>query len=121
MPGQDPGFFTPPVNIFYSRRIINPDLGVKLTGKTGRLTLGLLGSLDAARDYTLQQGVGGLPARTLDPFPSGDARAGVARVKLDVLKDGYIGATVTARRFGDGYGLVGAEGKQKWRGCDYVV
>ena len=108
MPGQDPGYFTPPVNIVYSRRIVDPDAGVKLTGKTGRVTLGLLGSLDAARDYTLDRGVGGLSAGSLDPFPSGDARAGVARVKVDVLKDGYVGATVTGRRFGDGYGLVGA-------------
>lgn len=108
MPGQDPGYYTPPVNIFYSRRIVDPDVGVKLTGKTGRLTLGLLGSLDAARDYTLDRSIGGLSARALDPFPSGDARAGVARIKLDVLKDGYVGAALTARRFGDGYGLVGA-------------
>ncbi len=108
MPGQDAGFFTPPVNIFYSRRIVDPDAGVKLTGKSGRLTLGLLGSLDAARDYVIENGVGGLSAARLDPFPTGDARAGVARVKLDVLKDGYVGAAITGRRFGDGYGLVGA-------------
>ncbi len=108
MPGQDPGFYTPPVNIFYSRRIVDPDVGVKLTGKAGRLTLGLLGSLDAARDYALDRDLGGVSARTLDPFPSTDARAGVARIKLDVLKDGYVGAALTARRFGDGYGLVGA-------------
>ena len=108
MPGQDAGFYTPPVNIFYSRRIVDPDVGVKLTGKSGRLTVGLLGSLDAARDYALDQDIGGLSARTLDPFPGGDARAGVARIKLDVLKDGYVGAALTARRFGDGYGLVGA-------------
>ena len=108
MPGLDPSFFTPPVNIFYSRRIIDPDAGVKLTGKAGRLTLGFLGALDAARDYVLEQGIGGLSARSLDPFPTGDARVGVARVKLDVLKDGYIGAAVTGRRFGDGSGLVGA-------------
>ncbi len=107
-PGQDPGFFPPPVNVFYSRRIVDPDAGVKVTGKIGQLSLGVLGGLDAARNYTPLVAVGGLSPSTLDPFPTGDARAGIARVKLDVLADGFVGAAITGRRFGDGYGLTGS-------------
>lgn len=107
-PGQDPGFFTPPVNVFYSRRIVDPDAGVKLTGKVGKLSLGVLGGLDAARDYDPPTAVGGLEPRALDPFPSGDARSGIARFKLDVLADGFVGAAITGRRFGDGYGVTGS-------------
>ena len=108
MPGQDAGFFTPPVNVFYSRRIVDPDAGVKLTGKVGRLSVGVLGGLDAARDYDPRFAVGGLDPGILDPFPTGDARSGIARFKLDVLADGFVGAAVTGRRFGDGYGVTGS-------------
>lgn len=107
-PGQDPGFFTPPVNVFYSRRIVDPDAGLKLTGKIGKLSVGVLGGLDAARDYDPGFAVGGVSPSALDPFPTGDARSGIARAKLDVLADGFVGAAITGRRFGDGYGVTGS-------------
>jgi len=108
MPGQDASFITAPLNLFYSRRIIDPDAGVKLTGRLGGLSLGVLGAIDAAADYELSRSVGGIPPNVLDPFRGRDVGAGVVRTKLDVLADGYIGGTLTARRFADGHGLVGS-------------
>jgi hypothetical protein len=107
MPGQDASIYTPPINIVYSRRIVDPDAGVKLTGKVGRLSLGLLGAVDAAAEYQLDRGIAGLPAASLDPFRGATARAGVVRAKLDVLGDGYVGMALTGRRFGDGRGVTG--------------
>jgi hypothetical protein len=106
MPGQDGGFQPPPVNLFHSRRIVDPDAGLKLTGKTGRVSLGVLAAIDAAREYQLAESVAGLEPDRLDPFAGGETRIGVARVRVDVLADGYLGASLTTRRFGNGQGTV---------------
>jgi hypothetical protein len=106
MPGQDPSFQTPPVNIFHSRRIADPDAGLKLTGKTGRLSLGVLAAIDAARDYDFDGTIGGLEFSTLDPFAGKEVQTAVARARVDVLADGYVGASLTTRRFGNGQGTV---------------
>ncbi len=120
MPGQDPSFYTPPVNVFYSRRIADPDAGVKVTGKLGRVTVGVLGALDAARDYDLDTPLAGQPAESFDPFLDQEAKAGIARVKVDVAADGFIGAAVTGRRFGDGYGLTGSvDGRLRFRNTTF--
>ena len=104
MPGQE--FMSPPVNVFHSRRITDPDGGLKLTGKTGRLSLGVLGAIDATHDYSIPSSIGGLEPDRLDPFAGREVQVGVARMRLDVLADGYIGASLTSRRFGNGLGTV---------------
>ncbi|MDX2059816.1 MAG: DUF5916 domain-containing protein [Gemmatimonadales bacterium] len=120
MPGQDPSFFTPPVNVFYSRRIADPDAGVKLTGKVGRVTGGFLGALDAARDYDLDLSLAGRSAASFDPFLDQEVKAGVARVKVDVAADGFVGATITGRRFGDGTGLTASlDGRLRFRNTTF--
>ena len=108
LPGQDAGFTTPPVNIFYSRRVADPDGGLKLTGKVGKITIGALGALDAARDYDISTTIGGIAPAQLDPFAGDRVQVGVARMKVDVLSDGFVGASVTSRRFGGGRSVVGS-------------
>jgi hypothetical protein len=41
---ENAGFFQTPENLFFSRRIADPQFGVRLTGKVGRWALGALGS-----------------------------------------------------------------------------
>ncbi len=106
MPGQDASFQTPPINLFHSRRVADPDGGLKLTGKAGRVSFGFLGAIDAARDYAIPGTIGGLEPEQLDPFAGREVRAGVARVRVDVLSDGYVGGSLTTRRFGNGQGTV---------------
>jgi hypothetical protein len=104
MPGQE--HTPPPVSLFHSRRIVDPDAGIKLTGKTGRVSLGLLASIDAAKDYSIPTEIGGLAPGQLDPFADRNARVGIARIRFDILADGYVGASLTTRHFGNGRGTV---------------
>lgn len=79
------GFLLPPLNLVHSRRILDPDFGLKLSGKQGPLGLGLLAMRDTA------------PA-SFDGA-AGESQVAIARARLDVLQDGYVGGLVTARRF----------------------
>jgi len=108
LPGQFADFNPAPMNLVYTRRVVEPDAGAKLTGKLGRLRVGAIAALDAAHDYEFASAIGGLSPAQLDPFDGDRARVGVARGKLDVLADGFIGGTLTARRFADGHQFTGA-------------
>ncbi len=65
------GYGGPDVNLFYSRRIRNPKLAAKVTGKTGGFGFGLLGA------FNKEEGA--------------DSFFGVVRVQKDILKNSQIG------------------------------
>ena len=46
---ENSGYFTTPENLFFSRRIVDPEFGGRLTGKLGHWNLGVLGIDDRAR------------------------------------------------------------------------
>lgn len=83
-PGGGP-FVRAPVNLIHSRTIIDPDWGVKLSGKTGAVGIGAIISRDAA------------PPLELPDAPTGSGVV-IARSTMDVLEDGYVGAIFTGRR-----------------------
>ncbi len=68
---ENAGFFQTPENLFFSRRVADPQFGVRLTGKTGPWALGVLGMDDRA------------PGRLADDNPLDGERAaiGVFRVQ----------------------------------------
>lgn len=78
------------LNLVDTRRIVDPDWGVKLTAKAGRYSIGILSASDRAPGLLL--------APTDEDFGS-NAYYNVARVKRDVLKDSAVGFTLTDRRF----------------------
>jgi hypothetical protein len=82
----------PPVNLFHSRTIIEPDWGGKVSGKTGRVGIGGLVARDAASPPDLE-GV-------LVGSNSGKVLAAVGRVTVDVGTDGYLGTVLTHRGHG---------------------
>ena len=106
--GQDPGFWQPPTSLIYTRRIVDPSGGVKLSGKAGRTRVGVIAALDAFSGYEWDDAIGGLPADSLDPWAGDRARVAIARAAVDVLADGYVGATGTWRAFADGWSWTGA-------------
>jgi hypothetical protein len=108
MPGQFVDFTSPPINLVYTRRIADPDGGARLTGKLGRVRLAAIAALDAAADYQFADPIGGLGPRALDPWAGQRVKVGVARGRVDVLADGFLGGTLTAREFGDGHQVTGA-------------
>jgi hypothetical protein len=45
---ENAGMFQTPINLFFSRRIVDPQYGGRLTGKVGRWAIGAVGSNDLA-------------------------------------------------------------------------
>jgi len=96
--GKD--FFDTPLELVYTRTIINPDMGVKLTGKFGRTTVGFLSTYDAN------------PAEIDIPFSSaysGDSPmdrglVNILRVKQDLFEESHIGFIVTDKEMGQSLG-----------------
>jgi Domain of unknown function (DUF5916)/Carbohydrate family 9 binding domain-like len=90
-------YFNTPLNVIYTRQIADPDIGVRVTGRSGRQAYGVV----VARDATTQllvPGVLGSSLRTLDQ--NADALLGRYRYDLDAHTS--IGAVATYRG-GDGY------------------
>lgn len=75
-----------------TRQIIDPDWGLKFTGKVGRNTFGVLSASDRAP---------GLQVSPLSPNFGKNAQFNIARYQRDLLKDSSVGAFVTDRRFGN--------------------
>jgi len=83
--------FNTPIEAVYTRRIENPDLALKLSGKRGKTSFGILGAVD-------------------DPlFNPEDKRAfaGVVRLKHDVGTDSNIGALFTTYAYPERHNQVG--------------
>ena len=108
LPGADPEYSPPPINLVYTRRIVDPVGGAKLSGKIERSGLGAIATLDDYRGYAIEDSVGGLPPDQLDLHAGSRVFDGIARGRIDVLSDGYVGATGTLRSLGDGWNWVGA-------------
>jgi hypothetical protein len=94
---ENAGFFRTPVNLFFSRRIVDPGAGARLTGKVGQWAIGLLATDDRAP---------GRSADSTDPLHDHLAGIEVARVAREFGSQSYVGAMVTDRRFGSSYNRV---------------
>ncbi|MGQ0764552.1 MAG: DUF5916 domain-containing protein [Gemmatimonadota bacterium] len=84
--------------LLYTRAIVNPSLGARLTGKQGAFQYGLLYARDdepAWFHYNRHES-GGVVARTGAP-----ADVLVLRARRDVLSDSWFGASFLGRRSGD--------------------
>ena len=87
---ENAGFFQTPDQLFFSRRIVEPQFGARLTGKVGRWALGGLLIDDRA-------------AGKLDPTGPTSSRAliGVARVQREFGEQSAVGLLVTNRHYRD--------------------
>ena len=79
-----------PVTYVHTRTIVDPFLGAKLTGKVGKLTLGVLTANDEAP--------GNLEDET-DPLFGEKAQTFIGRVKYDLYSESHVGAIFTKRDF----------------------
>ncbi len=82
---ENAGFFETPVNLFFSRRIADPEFGARITGKAGRWAVGALGADDRA---------------ATDPLTGRHAAIGVVRVQREFGGQSHVGLLATSRDFG---------------------
>ncbi len=97
------------LDIVYTRRIIDPIGGAKLTGKVGRFTYGLLSALDTSPTESLWDISNGAEAR------DHNALFNIFRIKADVFKESYIGLCLTDKEISGTYNrVVGLDGQLKF-------
>jgi hypothetical protein len=83
---ENEDFFRTPLDLFFTRNIQSPSAGIRLTGKSGPYSVGLMATDDRA------------PGQALPPyFPLADTRSyfTIARVSRDISRQSSIGALYT--------------------------
>ena len=95
---ENSNFFMTPMKLFFTRRIVDPQFGVRLTGKKGPWALGTLFADDESPGKIVEPS---------DPLFGKRAKFGVVRLQRDILKQSNIGMIYTDREFGPSYNRVG--------------
>ena len=95
---ENASYFATPLTLLYTRNIIRPDLGGRITGKLGHTNLGILAIDDRAP---------GQSVHTDDPLYNHKAGFFVGRVVQDLGKGSNIGLMYTDEEFGNGFNRVG--------------
>jgi hypothetical protein len=96
---ENSGFFETPINLLFTRRIADPQFGVRLTGKQGPYAIGALVADD--------ESPGKLVAPS-DPLFGRRAHFGIFRVSRDIFRQSSVGVMFTDREFGQDSNRVGA-------------
>lgn len=92
--------FDTPMELVYTRTIANPQWGLKLTGKTGKTTLGFLSAYDeSSPEIDLSYG-----SEDEDEDPeSTRGLVNIFRLKRDLYTESYIGFILTDKETGDSW------------------
>ncbi len=94
---ENADFFATDSNLVFTRRIVDPDGGVRFTGKTGDYGFGSILINDIAPGLNRQEG---------DPLKGEKATIAILRGFKDISTQDRIGFLVTDREFADGYNRV---------------
>ena len=95
---ENASYFATPMTLLYTRNIIRPDVGLRVTGKLHHTNLGLLAINDREPGQTV-------PAS--DPLHGAKAGFYVGRVSQDLGKGSNVGLMYTDEEFGSGWNRIG--------------
>ena len=103
-------FRFPQIRMVYTRRIVDPLVGAKLTGKVGRFTYGLLSAYDTSPTESLWEVSNGEGSRY------DNALFNIFRMKVDVFKESYVGFCLADKEIDGSYNrVVGVDGQFKFK------
>ncbi|MDP2141645.1 MAG: DUF5916 domain-containing protein [Gammaproteobacteria bacterium] len=110
-------YFNSQLNIVHTRNIADPDYGVKLTGKSGRHSYGLLQANDTSTSFMIPTN----DSSSVASLGQSDSDVSILRYRQEVLTNSSIG-TVLTHRNGDGYSNTVAGADARWRlsGSDVI-
>jgi hypothetical protein len=95
---ENASYFETPVNLFFSRRIADPQAGARLTGKAGRWAIGALYADDRAPGKRVAEG---------DPAFGAKSRNAVFRLNRDLGRHSSVGAIYTDSALQESFNRVG--------------
>jgi hypothetical protein len=92
--------FRTPIQAVHTRAIVDPDVAIKLTGKRGRNTFGILLASDNAPGNFTEDELGDPDTfRRIEKFVDKNAYIAVLRLKRDVGREGSLGFLATSYNF----------------------
>jgi len=105
--------FQTPIEAVYTRQIVDPIAGVKLSGRIDDFSIGLLSAVDDYRGSTRYlSSVSGNIDTLKQYYGNKNAYHNIVRIKHNILKNSVFGALITDREFGDSYNRVyGLDGR----------
>ncbi|MEQ1606810.1 MAG: DUF5916 domain-containing protein [Pyrinomonadaceae bacterium] len=108
--------FNSPLQVFYSRNIVDPDVALKLTGKLGKTSFGILAASDnAPGNYSENERNDPNVRPRIDEFLDKNSLFAVVRVKRDFGAENNIGFFGTYRDFPEQKNLLsGIDGRIKF-------
>jgi hypothetical protein len=108
--------FRTPVTVIHTRAIIDPDVAVKLTGKQGRTTFGLLLASDNGPGaFTEEERADPDLQPVVSKFFDRNAVVGALRLKRDVGAEGSVGLVATTYNFVEKHNdVLGVDGRFKF-------
>ncbi len=95
--GRD--IFDTPIELIYTRSIVNPAFGTKLTGKTGKTSLGFMSAYDETPTYINIPADGDIES----PQENNRGLINIFRVKQDLYSESYLGFVLTDKETGNGW------------------
>ncbi|WP_162601914.1 carbohydrate binding family 9 domain-containing protein [Occallatibacter savannae] len=95
---ENASYFATPLTLLYTRNIVRPDWGLRVTGKSGRTNIGLLAIDDRQPGHTVPSG---------DPLRDNKAGFFVGRVSRDLGEGSNAGLIYTDEEFGGGWNRTG--------------
>ena len=94
---ENAGMFVTPENLFFSRRVADPQVGARVTGKLGRWAVAGVAADDRAPGQQLDEA---------DPQHGDRAVDAVVRVQREFAGQSHLGVMATSSRFGSGSNTV---------------
>jgi hypothetical protein len=94
---ENASYFSTPQTLFFSRRIIDPEFGARLTGRLGRWAIGILAADDRAPGQRVAPG---------DPLSGTRATDAVVSIQRDFMKDSHLRFFGTDREWGTSHNRV---------------
>src|SRR5581483_2908740 len=95
---ENADYFRTPIDLLFTRRIVDPDFGTRLSGRAGHYALGLLVADDKSPGEIVPRS---------DPLFGKRAQFAIARVNRDIFRQSTIGAMYTDREFNGSFNRVG--------------
>jgi hypothetical protein len=100
--------FKTPLQAVHTRAIVDPDIAVKLSGKRGKNTFGLLLASDnAPGNFTEEERLNPDTLPVIERFLDKNAYIGILRLKRDVGKESNIGLLLTSYNFVEKHNQLG--------------
>jgi hypothetical protein len=92
---ENEDYFRTPMNLFFTRNVEDPSAGIRLTGKEGPYSVGLMAADDRSPGLAVPKYCPGIDIDCVNSLYGSRSYFGIARVSRDIFKESSVGALFT--------------------------